>query len=143
MLLHTGNTNTFGARGNFPQPPILDVVAPYVDLAEQDGGRYWLGLCPVHDDSRPSFSVMPLRGTWKCFTCQTGGDAISFLMWVEKITYPEAIARLVSNYSFDVIVGRLLAAPERPPLAPPVLRQRKTWAETRERLRALPWWRED
>ena len=42
------------------------------------GGRY-TGLCPFHQEKTPSFSVSPDRGTYHCFGCGAGGDAITFV----------------------------------------------------------------
>ena len=45
----------------------------------KSGGRY-TGLCPFHQERTPSFTVSPARGTFKCFGCGEGGDAITFVM---------------------------------------------------------------
>lgn len=121
---------------------ILAVVGEYIALEPHDGGRYYMGCCPIHGDTRPSFSVQPALGIWKCFACQRGGTAVEFLMAVEDITRDEAISRL-SNGDEDMNVlalvrERLKEIPER--LARPVERVRLTWDEMRERLSAEPWW---
>ena len=59
---------------------ILPLVEDYVRLRKA-GGTY-KGLCPFHQERTPSFTVSPARGTYKCFGCGEGGDAISF---VEKL----------------------------------------------------------
>lgn len=42
-------------------------------------GTQYLGLCPFHKDTSPSFSVNPSSGVWNCFgACNTGGNAIQF-----------------------------------------------------------------
>ena len=50
---------------------IEEVVAAYVPL--QRSGAGYVGLCPFHNDSHPSFSVSPTRGICRCFTCGKGG----------------------------------------------------------------------
>ena len=54
------------------------------------GGRY-TGLCPFHDERTPSFSVSPDRGTYHCFGCGVGGDAIRFVQELEGLDFVGAI----------------------------------------------------
>ena len=56
---------------------ILPLVEDYVRLRKA-GGTY-KGLCPFHQERTPSFTVTPARGTFKCFGCGEGGDAITFV----------------------------------------------------------------
>ena len=44
---------------------IVDLVGNYVQLRRQ--GRGYVGLCPWHDDTRPSLQVNPERQSWKCW----------------------------------------------------------------------------
>ena len=57
---------------------IADVVGEYVTLRSAGAGSL-KGLCPFHDERSPSFNVRPAHGTWHCFGCQEGGDAIAFI----------------------------------------------------------------
>ena len=52
---------------------IVDLVGNYIPLRRQ--GRNYVGLCPWHDDSRPSLQVNPERQSFKCWVCDLGGDA--------------------------------------------------------------------
>ena len=70
---------------------IEEVVSEFVTLKKR--GINYVGLCPFHNDSHPSFSVSPTRGICHCFTCGKGGNAINFLMELEQMTYPEALRR--------------------------------------------------
>ncbi len=79
---------------------IVDVVGNYVELKKN--GSNFKGLCPFHDEKTPSFIVSPSRQTFKCFGCGIGGDAIKFLMEFEKLSYPEAIEKLASQYNFTL-----------------------------------------
>jgi DNA primase len=74
---------------------IIDLVGSYVQLRRQ--GANFVGLCPFHEDRRPSFNVNPNRQTWKCWVCDKGGDVFSFLMEKERITFPEAIQMLAER----------------------------------------------
>ena len=79
---------------------IVDVVGNYVELKKN--GSNFKGLCPFHDEKTPSFIVSPSKQFYKCFGCGAGGDAIKFLMEYEKLSYPEAIEKLASQYNFTL-----------------------------------------
>ncbi len=74
---------------------LLALIGQYVALKKR-GGRY-TGLCPFHQEKTPSFSVDPGKGFWKCFGCGKGGDAFTFLMQLERLTFPEALERLAER----------------------------------------------
>jgi DNA primase len=61
------------------------------------GGRY-TGLCPFHQEKTPSFSVSPDRGTYHCFGCGVGGDAISFVQETEGVDFVGAIEWLGDRF---------------------------------------------
>ena len=65
---------------------IVDVVGSYISLRR--GGKAMVGLCPWHDDSRPSLQVNPERQTFRCWVCDIGGDVFNFLMRMEKDRVP-------------------------------------------------------
>jgi len=62
------------------------------------GGRY-TGLCPFHQEKTPSFSVSPDRGTYHCFGCGVGGDAISFVRESEGVDFVGAIEWLADRFN--------------------------------------------
>lgn len=91
---------------------LADLVAKYVQLTKD--GREYVGLCPVHNEKRPSFHVVPEKGFVHCFSCGFHEDAIGFVMELEKCTFREAC---------DIITGgQAPSAPrgERKALPPPV-----------------------
>lgn len=57
-------------------------------------GRWLLWCCPFHDDHEPSFGVTADNGRWHCFGCGKSGDAITWLMEREGLTFREACKRL-------------------------------------------------
>ena len=57
-------------------------------------GADWLGLCPFHTESTPSFRVTPRKGLWHCFGCGKGGSAVDWLMLTRNIGLREAVAAL-------------------------------------------------
>ena len=79
---------------------IIDVVSGYVELKKR--GASYVGLCPFHEDHSPSLYVTPARNSWHCFVCDEGGDAISFVMKKEGISYPEALKLLSKKYSIEI-----------------------------------------
>src|SRR5439155_356785 len=60
------------------------------------------GLCPFHDERTPSFSVSPEKGTYYCFGCQRGGDAISFVEETEGVDFVGAIEWLAQRFNIPL-----------------------------------------
>ena len=83
---------------------IVDLVGSYVSLRRS--GRALMGLCPWHEDSRPSLQVNPERQTFRCWVCNVGGDAFSFLMKAERLEFPEALEQLAQRSGIDIPRGR-------------------------------------
>ncbi len=79
---------------------IEEVVSEFVTLKKR--GINYVGLCPFHNDSNPSFSVSPSRGICHCFTCGKGGNAVNFLMELEQMTYPDALRWLAKKYHIEI-----------------------------------------
>ena len=75
---------------------IDEIVSSYVTLRNAGGGSM-KGLCPFHDEKSPSFHVTPARGFYHCFGCQEGGDAISFLMKIDGLSFTDAVERLADK----------------------------------------------
>ena len=80
---------------------IVDLVGRYVGLRRS--GRSYKGLCPFHDEKTPSFSVSPERGSYHCFGCQEGGNAFTFLMKLEGLSFPEAVRALAREDRQSVV----------------------------------------
>ena len=79
---------------------IEEVVSEFVTLKKR--GINYVGLCPFHNDSHPSFSVSPTRGICHCFTCGKGGNAVNFLMELEQMSYPDALRWLAKKYNIEI-----------------------------------------
>src|SRR5688572_18388500 len=71
---------------------IVDVVGSYISL--RPAGPTFKGLCPFHDDSRPSFDVDPRRQRYRCWACNTYGDVIKFVQEFEHVAFREALELL-------------------------------------------------
>ena len=82
------------------QADIVSVVSDYVRLESR--GNQWWGCCPFHHEKTPSFSVTPDKNMYYCFGCHVGGDAISFVMELEKIRFPEALRLLAIKFGVEV-----------------------------------------
>ncbi len=95
--------------GRIPDETIAQ-VRDRVDLVELVGrtvslkraGRSYKGLCPFHGEKTPSFHVNPDRGSYYCFGCQEGGDAFSFLMKVENLTFTEAVRSIARECGIEI-----------------------------------------
>jgi len=83
---------------------IVDLVAGYISLKRS--GRGLVGLCPWHDDSRPSLQVNPERQTFRCWVCDIGGDVFNFVMRMEKLEFREAIEQLADRAGIEMPRGR-------------------------------------
>ncbi len=79
---------------------IVGVVGSYIELKK--AGANFKANCPFHGETTPSFVVSPAKQIYKCFGCGVGGDSIKFVMEYEKLTYPEAIEKLASQYNVEL-----------------------------------------
>jgi len=71
---------------------IEQLISSYVKLRRS--GRLLMGLCPFHNEKTGSFAVYPDSSSFYCFGCGAGGDAVSFLMRMERLDYIEAVKAL-------------------------------------------------
>lgn len=81
---------------------IVGLVSESVALQPRSGGREYVGLCPFHDDHNPSMRVYPERQTFRCWSCNTGGDCFTFVIEREKVTFPEALEILARRANLQV-----------------------------------------
>lgn len=79
---------------------IVDVVSEFVTLKK--AGVNYKGCCPFHNEKTPSFIVSPVKGICHCFGCNWTGNAVSFLMDHENMSYPEVIRWLCNKYNIAV-----------------------------------------
>ena len=84
----------------YDRAQIVDVVSDFVTLKKR--GVNFVGLCPFHDDSTPSFYVSPSKNICKCFACGEGGTAIQFIMKHEQSSYYEALRYLAKKYFIEI-----------------------------------------
>jgi DNA primase len=79
---------------------IVDVVGEHLALKRK--GREMVGLCPFHDDHRPSFNVNPSKQIFKCFACGAGGDVVKFVQMREHLSFPQALQRLADRAGIKI-----------------------------------------
>ena len=82
---------------------IVDVISKTVVL-KKSGANYW-GLCPFHQDKKPSFCVSPSKGIYKCFSCGAGGDALTFLMKTQNKDFKELVIELAEQFNIELPHG--------------------------------------
>ncbi len=80
---------------------IEEVIGDFVSLRRK--GSNWWGLCPFHPDRNPSMAVSSTKNLFKCFSCGKGGNALSFVMEHENMSYPEALRYLAAKYNIEVV----------------------------------------
>lgn len=83
---------------------IVDIISSYVSLTPR--GKNYFGICPFHDDNRPSMSVSKDKQIYKCFSCGATGNVFKFLMDYENTSFIEAVKKCadLSNIKLDVKV---------------------------------------
>ena len=79
---------------------IVALIGEHAALKRQ--GRRWVGLCPFHGESTPSFSVNAEEGFYYCFGCLAKGDAISFVRAIEHLDFVDAVRRLADRAGITI-----------------------------------------
>ncbi len=79
---------------------IVEVISDYVTLKRK--GANYQACCPFHSEKTPSFVVSPAKGFFKCFGCGKGGNAVTFVMEHDGVTYPEALKIVAKKYGIEV-----------------------------------------
>src|ERR1700761_8882013 len=79
---------------------IVEVIGEFVQLKKR--GANYVGLSPFANEKTPSFTVSPAKGIFKDFSSGKGGSAVTFLMELEKFTYPEALKWLAKKYGIEI-----------------------------------------
>ncbi len=85
----------------FTAADVVEVVGEFVKLKK--AGQNFKGYSPFTDEKDPSFFVSPAKGIFKCFSSGKGGNAVTFLMEHEKLSYPEALKYLAKKYNIEIV----------------------------------------
>lgn len=78
---------------------IVDIVSKYVSLKKM--GANYFGICPFHPDKNPSMSVSNKKKIFKCFSCNTSGNVITFVQKIKKISFGEALKEVALASGFS------------------------------------------
>lgn len=74
---------------------IVDLIGEYLPLVQK--GRNYFCVCPFHDDHNPSMSVSKDKQIYTCFVCGATGNAFTFLMDYEHLTFMEAVYKVADK----------------------------------------------
>ncbi|WP_162906658.1 DNA primase [Algihabitans albus] len=79
---------------------LIDLIGRRVPLKKR--GREWVGLSPFQSEKSPSFTVVPDKGFFHCFSSGEHGDAIGWVMRIEGLSFPEAVEKLAGEAGLQV-----------------------------------------
>ncbi len=80
---------------------IVDVIQEHVRL-QPSGPNRFMGLCPFHNEKKPSFTVHVVHQFYKCFSCGVAGDVFKFVMETQGISFYEALKELAERYGIPM-----------------------------------------
>jgi DNA primase len=81
---------------------IVSLIGETVRLQSVRGGREFIGLCPFHDDHNPSMRVYPDRQSYRCWSCNAGGDCFTFVMESDRLEFRDALELLANRAKLSV-----------------------------------------
>lgn len=79
---------------------IVDVISQRVLLRKR--GKDFVGLCPFHEEKSPSFTVSPTKQFYHCFGCSASGNAITFLMELDKRSFSDVVLDLARSHQLQI-----------------------------------------
>jgi hypothetical protein len=85
----------------FDATDIVDLISTHVTLEKK--GAAFKGKCPFHHEEMPSFMVSPTRQTFHCFGCGKHGNAISFVMEHQLLSFPDAVRKLAERANISML----------------------------------------
>lgn len=103
---------------------ISDVVGQHVQWDGKGTGDVRWACCPLHGESTPSFKADDQEGFWKCHGCGEGGDQFKFLMLLNGIDFPAAVAEVAGMAGIALPDGAGSGKPARPPEQPRQTKER-------------------
>lgn len=82
---------------------IVDVIGHYIPLVKK--GKGYGAICPFHDDHDPSLSISQDKQIYKCFVCNNGGNAFTFVQNYKKISFLEAVKEVADIAGKPIDIG--------------------------------------
>lgn len=83
---------------------ILSIIGNYIDIKKH--GSSYKACCPFHNEKTPSFNINTKMNIFKCFGCGKTGDAIEFVMSIDRLSFVEAVEKIAAQYSIEVILDK-------------------------------------
>src|SRR3954463_12850864 len=71
---------------------IVDLIGRTVSLKKR--GKDYVGLCPFHNEKKPSVHGSPAKQFFHCYGCKAGGSAIDFVMKRDRVEFRDALRTL-------------------------------------------------
>ncbi len=90
---------------------IVDVISSYIQLT--GAGKNYFGVCPFHDDHKPSMSVSKEKQIYKCFSCGAGGNVFTFVQDYENISFIEAVKLLADKAGIPLAINSKITKKEK------------------------------
>ena len=96
------------------ETPIFDLISQTVELHR--AGTIWKGLCPIHTEKTPSFTVSEKRNSYKCWGCGISGSPIDWMIEYRGLEFPDAVRDLAGrlNIYVDEVEPSVYKERERP-----------------------------
>lgn len=82
------------------QNDIVTLISQYLSLNKR-GKNFW-GLCPFHSEKTPSFSVSMEKQLFYCFGCGAGGNVITFIQKIERLSFVESLYFLAKRAGIEI-----------------------------------------
>lgn len=79
---------------------IAEIISDYIQL--NPSGRNFKALSPFTQEKTPSFVVSPDKQIYKCFSSGKGGNVFTFVMEMEKVSFPEAVELVAKRTGIDI-----------------------------------------
>lgn len=79
---------------------IVELINGYTQLKQR--GSSYVGLCPFHKESTPSFSVSPDKQLYHCFGCGASGTVFNFVMDIENYDFVDALKFLADRINYTL-----------------------------------------
>ena len=85
---------------------IVDVISEHIVLKKR---QEFVGICPFHDDTKPSMTVSPTKQFYYCFSCGAGGNSIKFLMEFTRANFSDVVLSLAKKI---ILMLKILRVPK-------------------------------
>ena len=82
---------------------IVEVISEHVVLKKK--GKEFVGICPFHDDNKPSMTVSPAKQFYYCFSCGAGGNSIKFLMEFTRNNFSDVVLSLAKKNNINILTA--------------------------------------